>query len=166
MSFETAAQLPIRISARRKSDVRTQFAALCFRIVDGETQICLVTTRGTKRWILPKGWPMDAQTPAAAAATEAYEEAGLIGQAFDRCLGVYSYIKPLDRTRAPCVGMVFAVHVTQELDDWPERRQRKRKWFSLRKAAKKLEEPELSHIVLGFDPLPLLGQVAEQKLRG
>jgi 8-oxo-dGTP pyrophosphatase MutT (NUDIX family) len=155
MSFQNTEQLPIRIPARRKSDVRTQFAALCYRIVDGSTEICLVTTRGAGRWTLPKGWPMDGQTPAAAAAMEAFEEAGLTGRAFDRCVGVYSYVKPLDRSRLPCIAMVFPVLVEQEHEDWPEKRQRKRKWFSLKKAAGKLDGPELQHIVQTFDPATL-----------
>ncbi len=157
MAFQKSAQLPIRIAARRKSDVRTQFAALCYRMGAPGLEVCLVTSRGTGRWILPKGWPMDGQTPAAAAATEAWEEAGLTGQAFDRCLGVYSYVKPLDRTRTACVAMVFPVLVREVHDDWPERAQRKRKWFDRDRAAAKLDEPELRHIVQAFDPRDLIG---------
>lgn len=156
MSFQKTEQLPIRISARRKSDVRTQFAALCYRMGEKGLEICLVTSRGTGRWIVPKGWPMDGQTPAAAAAREAWEEAGLTGQAFDRCLGVYSYLKPLDRTRTAVVAMVFPVLVREVHDDWPERGQRRRKWFARAQAAARLDEPELRHIVQTFDPRGLI----------
>ncbi|MFC6583776.1 NUDIX hydrolase [Sulfitobacter aestuariivivens] len=54
--------------------MRTQFAALCYRVKKGKVQVLLVTSRGTKRWIVPKGWPMDGKTPAQSAALEAWEE--------------------------------------------------------------------------------------------
>ncbi|ARU00048.1 NUDIX hydrolase [Yoonia vestfoldensis] len=147
-----AQQIPLKFATGRKTDIRAQFAALCWRIVDDKVEICLVTSRTRGRWILPKGWPMHKQTPAAAAAMEAYEEAGLRGEVLDVCLGIYSYIKPLGNVNAPIVAMVYPVHVTDVLSDWPEKRQRKRKWFSPKKAAKKLEEPALKRIVATFDP--------------
>ena len=147
-----AQQIPLKFATGRKTDIRAQFAALCWRIVDDKVEICLVTSRTRGRWILPKGWPMHKQTPAAAAAMEAYEEAGLRGEVLDICLGIYSYIKPLGNVNAPIVAMVYPVHVTDVLSDWPEKHQRKRKWFSPKKAAKKLEEPALKRIVATFDP--------------
>jgi 8-oxo-dGTP pyrophosphatase MutT (NUDIX family) len=86
---------------------------------------------------------------------EAYEEAGLRGDALDVCLGIYSYIKPLGNLNAPIVAMVYPVHVLHVLSEWPEKHQRKRKWFSPDKAAKKLEEPALKKIVATFDPANL-----------
>lgn len=150
-----AQQIPLKFRTGRKTDVRAQFAALCWRIVGDEVQVCLVTSRTRKRWILPKGWPMHNQTPAAAAATEAWEEAGLRGDAMDICLGIYSYIKPLGNLNAPIVAMVYPVHVTHIFEDWPEKHQRRRKWFALDKAAKKLDEPALAKIVATFDPAKL-----------
>jgi len=150
-------QLPIRLRKGAKTEVRTQFAALCYRIRDGKVQVCLVTSRKTGRWILPKGWPMHKHTPAKAAATEAWEEAGLKGQAFDRCLGVFSAEKPLGPVTAPVVVMVYPVQVTRQHADWPERHQRKRKWLPQKKAAKRLTEPELRRIVATFDPRVLTG---------
>ncbi|MEL7345614.1 MAG: NUDIX hydrolase, partial [Pseudomonadota bacterium] len=73
--------------------MRTQFGALCWRIKNGETRILLVTSRRTKRWILPKGWPLHGATPAKAATREAWEEAGARGKARPICLGIYSYLK-------------------------------------------------------------------------
>lgn len=118
-------------------------------------EICMVTSRRSKRWILPKGWPMHKQTPAQAAATEAWEEAGVIGKARDHCLGAYSYVKPLSDNPTPVVVMVYPVLVTETATKWPEKKQRKRKWVSSKKAAKKLTEPELRRIVATFDPSSL-----------
>lgn len=149
-------QLPLRLKGG-KTEPRTQFAALCYRYEGEKLLICLVTSRRSKRWILPKGWPMHKETPAAAAATEAWEEAGLTGQPIDRCLGVFAYVKTLSQSLTPVIVMVYPVEIDTIHDDWPEKRQRKRKWFSPRKAAKRIAEPELRRIVAQFDPGELLG---------
>ena len=147
-------QLPLRIKGG-KTDPRTQFAALCYRREESGIRVCLVTSRRSKRWILPKGWPMHKETPAAAAATEAWEEAGLTGRPIDRCLGVFAYVKTLSRSLTPVIVMVYPVEIDTVHDEWPEKRQRKRKWFSPKKAAKRLAEPELRRIVAHFDPRDL-----------
>ncbi|WP_320237994.1 NUDIX hydrolase [Cognatiyoonia sp. IB215182] len=129
-----------------------QFAALCWRLKSGRLEVCLITSRTRKRWIIPKGWPMHKQTPAAAAATEAFEEAGLSGDAVDQCLGVYTYSKPQKVDNAPIVTLVYPLHVKNVHSSWPEQHERRRKWFTQRKAAKKLSEPELKRIVATFNP--------------
>ena len=54
-----------------------QYGALPYRYTkSGAPEILLVTTRQTKRWIIPKGWPIKGLKPAKSAAREAYEEAG------------------------------------------------------------------------------------------
>jgi len=146
-------QLPIKLSKGSKTDVRTQFAALCYRRNKaGKLRICIVTSRRSKRWILPKGWPMNKMTPAKAAATEAWEEAGLKGRSIDQCLGVYAYVKPLTRGVTPVIVMVYPLEVTSIANTWPESHQRQRKWMSPKKAARRLMEPELRRIVATFDP--------------
>jgi 8-oxo-dGTP pyrophosphatase MutT (NUDIX family) len=109
------------MEANHKSDVRTQFAALCYRIREDETQVLLVTSRASKRWILPKGWPMEGETPAMAALTEAYEEGGVVGRASNVCLGLYSYTKVMDDgTDLPCAVSVFPVRVKRLKKAYPE----------------------------------------------
>lgn len=152
MAKSVAKQLPLRLRTGRKTDVRAQFAALCWRVKNDKVQICLITSRTRKRWIIPKGWPMHKQTPANAAATEAFEEAGLSGEAIDFCLGVFSYNKPHKVGNAPIVTMVYPLHVTHVHSKWPEKKERRRKWMSPAKAAKKISEPELKRIVAAFNP--------------
>jgi hypothetical protein len=48
--------------------------------------------------------------------------------------------------------MVYPVHITHVHSKWPEKKQRRRKWMSPQKAAKKLSEPELKRIVAAFKP--------------
>lgn len=145
-------QQPMRLAQTGKMEVRSQFGALPWRIVDGKVQILLVTSRGTGRWILPKGWPMDGATPAEAAATEAFEEAGVTGTASNVAVGFYSYRKETEAEVIPIVVAVFPVRVKRVLQDWPEKAERKRKWVGRKKAAQMLGEPELREIVRHFDP--------------
>jgi 8-oxo-dGTP pyrophosphatase MutT (NUDIX family) len=145
-------QLPISIRASHKSDVRSQFAALCYRLVRDKPEILLVTSRGSGRWIAPKGWPMDGKTPAESAAQEAWEEAGVVGKAHNQCLGLYSYNKTMARgVGLPCVAMVYPVLVKTLVTDFPEKGQRQRRWFTPKKAAARVQEPELARILADFD---------------
>lgn len=148
-------QKPIRLSLSDKRSVRTQFGALPFRIHDGKVEILLITTRGTGRWIIPKGWPMDGETPAGAAATEAYEEAGVEGKLHNQVLGFYAYDKGHAGEKLPCVVAVFPLKVKKQLKDFPEKGERRRKWLSRKKAAQMISHPELSQIIRNFDPKAL-----------
>lgn len=151
-------QVPISLRSRQKSDVRTQFAALCYRITKDKPEFLMVTSRGTRRWIVPKGWPEDGKTPGEAALREAWEEAGVIGRVTGPCLGLFSYHKVLQGERGlPCVAMVYPVRVRALADDYPEKDERKRKWMRPKKAATKVEEPELAQIIRSFDPRLLRG---------
>ena len=63
------------------NEPRRQVGALPFRLGrDGKPKILLVTSRESRRWVIPKGWPMKGRKPFQAAAREAYEEAGLRGE--------------------------------------------------------------------------------------
>lgn len=146
-------QLPISLSGAGKRDVRTQFAALCYRVHKDKVRVLMITSRGSKRWIVPKGWPMDGYTPAASAVQEAWEEAGVRGASDGRCLGIFSYSKDAEDLGAlPCLAMVYAVEVDTLADDYPEAGQRERKWMSRKKAARLVDEPELARILRDFDP--------------
>lgn len=153
MSLTRIKQRPVRLWDGDKRDVRTQFGALCWRRRNDEVQVLLITSRRRKRWILPKGWPVDMETPAGAAKSEAWEEAGVEGTARPVCLGIYSYTKELpEDEQLPCVVAVFPIKVKNLRNDWPEKGERRRKWVSRKKAAMMIEEPELAAIVAGFDP--------------
>ena len=153
MTLQGISQLPISVSVAQKGELRTQFAALCWRVTKGKPEILLITSRGTNRWIIPKGWPLCGETPSQGALTEAWEEAGVIGKANEQCLGLFSYTKRIDRaTSLPCVAMVYPVKVTRLAKEYPEAGQRKRKWCTPKKAAALVSEPELAQILRTFDP--------------
>ena len=134
-------------------DVKPQYAALCYRVVKGKPQVLLITSRGTKRWIVPKGWPMDHCGAGDCAAQEAWEEAGVTGTVAERPMGIYTYPKMLGSGEwVPCAALLFPLRVKALKPHYPERKERRRKWFSPRKAAKKVDEPELADLIRGFDP--------------
>jgi 8-oxo-dGTP pyrophosphatase MutT (NUDIX family) len=152
VTAEPVKQRPIRLAVTDKRAIRTQFGALCYRVLEGKLQFLLITSRGTGRWVIPKGWPMDGETPAGSAATEAWEEAGATGKLSHNVLGFYAYDKGHAGGRMPCVVAVFPLKVKKVAQDYPEAGQRKRKWVGRKKAAALVSEPELRAIILGFDP--------------
>lgn len=117
----------------------------------------LVTSRDTRRWVIPKGWPCDDLGPVASAAREAWEEAGVQGEVDPRCLGVFGYDKGLTpATSVPCVVGVYGLRVQKLQRRFPERHERRRKWFTLDKAARRVAEPELRALILAMkDVLPM-----------
>lgn len=126
-----------------------QTAALCVRKKDGEPQVLLITSRGTGRWIIPKGWLMRGKTAGEAALIEAWEEAGVksSGQIQDP-IGSYAYKKIKDDGSSLDVEvLVFLFPVKKLSDDFPEAGQRKRKWFRPDDAAELVDEPELQSIL-------------------
>jgi 8-oxo-dGTP pyrophosphatase MutT (NUDIX family) len=145
-------QQEIVLGGAAKTDLRTQFAALCYRIKNEKVQFCLVTSRRSGRWIVPKGWPMNGQTPMDAAATEAFEEAGVRGKIEPRPIGVFSYYKVHSKNELPCIAVVYPLKVKKVLRTWPERKERNRKWLSRKKAAALVDNAELSQIILRFQP--------------
>ncbi len=136
---------------RPRTEPARQYAALPIRVSEsGALQIMLVTSRGTRRWIIPKGWPMPHRTPGATAAREAFEEAGLEG-ALDRDepIGHYTYRKRLGSGRTIDVAVtVFILRVARQRRNWPERAQRKTRWYDARTASGLVAETELAELIL------------------
>ena len=130
-----------------------QVGALCWRRSRKGLRILLITSRDSGRWVIPKGWPMRNRTEAGAAAREAYEEAGLRGEIAERSIGLYTYRKRFGGKGSILLAVkVFPLEVQEMLTKYPETGQRRARWFSPEKAAKRLAEPELKAIVRAFDP--------------
>ncbi|MEM1100329.1 MAG: NUDIX hydrolase [Pseudomonadota bacterium] len=130
-------------------------------MVDGNVQVLLVTSRRSKRWILPKGWPEAGLTPAQCAAKEAWEEAGVLGAAYEICLGVYAFEKERDDDPdLPVLAFVYPIKVQKTKQTYPEHGERRRKWVTAKKAAKMVDVPGLGRILKSFDPRLLKGRKA------
>lgn len=125
----------------------TQIGAICWRLRKGKPRVCLITSRETRRWVVPKGWPMRNRSDRAAAAIEAFEEAGLEGRIAREPLGTFDYDKILGGGRIRCRVTVYGMRVNRVHSRWPEARERTRKWFSPKKAASMVAEPELARLL-------------------
>lgn len=158
---------------------RRQVAALPWRGEGEAMRVLLVSSRETRRWVIPKGWPMKGKTDFAAAAQEAYEEAGLDGVIAEKPAGEYEYLKRLKSGAAKLVKVdVFPLQVTSEHLNWPEKGQRTLQWMTPVEAALAVQEPELRDLIARFagvelpeeerpapTPAPTPVRVALQRLR-
>jgi 8-oxo-dGTP pyrophosphatase MutT (NUDIX family) len=134
-----------------KKAASAQYAALPYRETANGLELLLITTRRTRRWIVPKGWPMDGRAPHDAAAREALEEAGVCGEIGDKPIGSYRYFKERKTGElVPCKVDVFALKVKQQRKNWAEKDARELRWCSLNEALTCVGEPGLRQIIRRF----------------
>ena len=133
----------------------TQAGAIPYRIVDGQIEVLLVTSRDTGRWVIPKGHVDQGMTPQSTATQEAWEEAGVIGEiTADRPLGFVPYLKKLkDGSQCAASIAVYPLLVDKQKNKWLERGQRIRNWFPAAKAAKLVDEPAMSALILRLEKI-------------
>ena len=140
--------------SKAKPATRVQYGALPYRLdEDASIKVLLVTSRETKRWIIPKGWHIKGLKPHEAAEREAYEEDGDLGRIAVRAFGHYVYEKRLeDRgTTVPCQVEVFPLLVKRQSKDWPESKQRTARWFSAAEAASLVDNDQLHNLIQEFE---------------
>ena len=136
---------------RRRQVAALPWRALAGKGATGPLEILLVSSRETRRWVIPKGWPMKGKPDHQAAAQEAYEEAGLDGLIVELPVGDYPYLKRLKSGAARAVTVdVFPLEVTGEHATWPEKGQRTLQWMSPVEAALAVQEPELRDLIARF----------------
>ena len=147
---------------RKSNERRHQVAALPWRAAapnadgSGALEILLVSSRETRRWVIPKGWQMKDKADHQAAAQEAYEEAGLDGRIASLPVGEYPYLKRLKSGAArPVTVNVYPLEVTGEHATWPEKGQRTLQWMSPIEAALAVQEPELRDLIARFAKVEL-----------
>src|SRR5947207_2113827 len=130
--------------ARKPAWLYRQSGVIPYRMVDGKPEVMLVTSVRRGRWIIPKGVIERDLSAADSACKEAWEEAGVRGAVVGRSIGSYEYGK----WGGTCSVAVFLMEVNAEEDDWPERKERRRKWMPVKKAAKRVDEPRLEELIL------------------
>lgn len=119
---------------------RPLVAAVCFRLKDGDIEFLLVRTR-SGRWTFPKGGVDGDPTFAAAAAREAYEEAGVRGRVEPGRFFRYRYPKRdsfrVGRTRE----ITIDAHLCRVFErENPLEAHRDPTWFCVDKAKRRLRE--------------------------
>lgn len=153
-----------------------QIAVLPYRTLgpssDAPIEVLLITSRGTGRWVIPKGGMKKMLTPHGSAAAEAEEEAGVLGAVCPVPLGSYRYRKRRPSGASVWADVdVFPFAVTHELDTWDEQHQRERRWFALADAAAAVDEPDLRALIRSFgatefraaaSPARKIGEIADR----
>jgi len=122
-----------------------QSAVIPIRQGPSGLQVLMITTRKRRRWIFPKGIVEPDMSPAASAAKEAHEEAGIKGRVLPDPLGVYEY----EKWGGTCVVEVYAMAVERVLDRWDEDF-RGREWVDLAEAVRRAREPGLNRMIQGL----------------
>ncbi|WP_455478374.1 NUDIX hydrolase [Bartonella sp. B10] len=131
-----------------------QVGALIYRVKNKNLEFLLITSRGSGRWIIPKGWPIPKKSFSQAALQEAFEEAGVRGIINETPIGTYEYKKSnlqIGKNRKFCVYVFSILHLYQE-KKWPEQNCRAYEWVTALEAIKRVNEPQLKKIFLNYKP--------------
>ncbi len=132
--------------------VLRQAGVIPYRVVNGKVQVLLVTSRGSGRWIIPKGNVAAGSTALEAAEEEAFEEAGIKGAADSAIpLGSYTYGKRLGSGDVrPAVVEVYLLRALRQVKKWREKGQRMQEWVSIEQAIVRHDEPGLEPLLYGL----------------
>ena len=131
-----------KISTRKRVHF-DQSGVIPYRKKDGKTEVLLVTSIRKKNWIVPKGFIEYNMSPFQSAKKEAFEEAGVKGSNSTKILGSYK----VKKNGSELLTKIYSMKVTRVFKDYPEKNLRKRKWFSVYDAAKKVDIDELATII-------------------
>ncbi|HEX8621839.1 MAG TPA: ATP-binding protein [Allosphingosinicella sp.] len=134
----------------------TQYGVIPVRTAaDGGVEVLLITSRETRRWVVPRGNPIPGRSPTESAAQEAFEEAGILGPVDPDPVGRYFYRKRRRNGAVlPAEVRLFRMRVAEERDDWPEKGERERRWFAPQEAAAAVAESELAELIRSLAPGP------------
>jgi 8-oxo-dGTP pyrophosphatase MutT (NUDIX family) len=151
---------PVARKAAARLPRHRQYGAIPLRFGSrDQLEVLLVTSRGSGRWVIPKGWPMRNRTPAGTARREAYEEAGVKGRLLSKKpIGSYRYFKRDESFTGEILVRVFLLAVEQQKKDWPERGERRTRWFTVRAAAVLVKERDLARLLRSVPGMLVNGQ--------
>ncbi|MGF1579515.1 MAG: NUDIX hydrolase [Gemmataceae bacterium] len=107
-------------------------------------KVCLITSRKTGYWIVPKGMIDPGFTAEEAALQEAFEEAGLKGTIEGDVVGSYRY----EKWEREYQVLLYVMRVTEVHDEWEESNQRERYWASFAEAREMIRDNTLRKLVL------------------
>ncbi len=113
----------------------------------GGVDICLVTSRGSGRWIIPKGNPIRGLAPHEVAAQEALEEAGLMGHVDERCIGTFKFDRIRNGRDTTCRVDVYALRVERQMQTWTEMHERSVLRCNVKTALSLVSVPNLATLI-------------------
>ncbi len=123
-----------------------QAAAICLRDgAGGGAEVLLIASRGTGEWWLPKGHIESGETSRDTARREAFEEAGVLGEAEQEVIGSFRYRKPLIDA-VYCVE-VHLLRVQGQAEVVAAGETRRMRWVPLALAARVVGNRELAGLL-------------------
>lgn len=125
-----------------------QFGALAYVEAPGGRLVLLITSRQSRRWVIPKGWPEPGLAPRELVALEALEEAGIAGEVGAMPIGTYTYVKQLRLLSwVRCRVAVYPLHVGVQHLEWKEKPSRTLLWCAPEEAATRVRERGLARLL-------------------
>ncbi|MBT6149778.1 MAG: NUDIX hydrolase [Gemmatimonadetes bacterium] len=134
----------------RLKPVCQQSAVLPYRRHGSQLEVLLITSKGGKHWVLPKGTVASGMSPRESAEHKALEEAGISGYVYQSPIGEYSYRRHGSLRRV----QVFLMRVEDAVEHWPEGQVRVRRWMTTPEAEQHVGEIPLRKIILDLQTLP------------
>lgn len=135
------------ISRPRRGAPLLQVAALPWRDGERGAEILLVSDVAGGGFAIPKGWPKRNRTDAQAAALEAVEEAGAIGEIARQPIGKLFYWKELAAGRVRIEAAVYPLRVQRLRSRWKDKEASERVWVPAREAAEMVRDPDLAALI-------------------
>ena len=132
-----------------------------FDIRDDSVALLFVTSQTRGRWILPKGKPKVGETHAETCHREGFEEGGVRGIVLED----FPTTVPIGRQTPQGIQRVPVTYypylVTEQVDEWPEKKQRQRHWALIEDASKVAYRVDYLALVQHFEAMrPWIIEVA------
>ena len=128
-----------------------QIGTLAFRTRERRLEVCLITSRGGGRWIIPKGWPEADLSHPEIAAQEAWEEAGLTGSVRPDMYASYMSSKSIEPgVELPVRMNIYLLANPGQAEEFPELGQRKVKWLTTKEAVTRVDDGGLQEVLTKF----------------
>ncbi len=126
-----------------------QSGVIPYRLKDKEMQIMLISTRSGKNWTIPKGIVEERLEDSESAIKEAFEEAGLIGNLDETISWQFRFRK----WGGICDVKLYPMKVEKELKEFPERKEREKKWLNYKDAAKRIKFEQVGDYILELEKM-------------
>lgn len=140
-------KLSDHISRPRRGAPLLQVAALPWRDGEAGAEVLLVTDGAGGGFVIPKGWPKRNRTDAEAAALEAVEEAGAVGEIAPQPIGKFFYWKELAAGRVRIEAAVYPLRVQRLRAHWKAEGATERVWVPAGEAAEMVRDPDLAALI-------------------
>ena len=135
-----------------------------FDLDEDRIAIMFVTSQRRGRWILPKGNLLSGETHKKGCKREAFEEAGLKGKIITD-LPITTVIGKSDGDHITSTAVTYyPMLVTEQFDDWPERKKRERHWALLKDAHRVTDREDFRKLISQFEAIaPCVLDIAKHK---